>query len=60
MAIQPKVTASNDRSFPIEGRAIFTEEAMKGKRKKVIVAIRSIALFEVPLPTESSIIGHYI
>jgi hypothetical protein len=59
VATQPNVTASNDRSLPIRGRAILTEETMKGKGKKVSVAIRSIALFGASLLTGSSTIGHY-
>jgi len=56
VATQAKVTAPNDSSLPIAGRAILTEEPMKGKRKDVIVATRSTRLLPVPLPTGSSTI----
>ena len=63
VAIQPSVTASNDSSFPIAGRAIFTAEPMKGNRKEAIVATRSTTPLLVPvsLPAgldTSAIIAH--
>jgi hypothetical protein len=39
--------ASKDNSLPIEGRAIFTEEDVKGVRKELIAVMRRAALLEV-------------
>ncbi len=58
VAIQPNVIASNDSSFPIVGRAIFTAESIKGKRNEAIVATRSTPPLLVPLPAGSSIVSH--
>ena len=59
MAIQPNVTASSDSSFPIEGRAIFTAESIKGKRNEAVVVTRSTTPLLVPLPAGSSIISQF-
>ena len=53
------MTASNDSSFPIEGRAIFTAEPVKGKINEAIVATISTTPLLVPLPIESSIISQF-
>jgi len=54
VATQPSSTASIANSSAIKGRAMFTEETMKGVRKEPIVAIsKAILLFEesfMPIP----------
>ena len=45
VAIQPSKTAFILNSLPIEGRAILTEEPIKGVRKEVNVATKRAALF---------------
>ena len=51
--IHPRVTASRDNSLPIVGRAMFTDEPIKGKKKEAIVAMRSTALLLVLLSNGS-------
>jgi hypothetical protein len=53
------MTASSDNSFPNEGRAIFTEELMKGKRKDAIAATRSTTALLVPLSTGSAMTSQF-
>ena len=61
MATQPNVTASNDSSSPILGRAMVTEAPMKGKRKEAIVVTRSTTPLLVSLLARffiSAIVAH--
>jgi hypothetical protein len=44
VATQPKSTASMANSLPMVGRAIFTEEPIKGVRKAVSVATSKAVL----------------
>lgn len=43
MVIQLRVTACMPNSFPMDGRAMFTEDPIKGVRKEVSVATISAA-----------------
>jgi len=45
VATQLKVTASKENSSPIAGRAMFTEEPMKGVRKELPAAAARAAIF---------------
>jgi hypothetical protein len=53
------MTASNDSSFPSEGRAIFTVELIKGKINEAVVVTRRTTLLLAPLPTGSFIISQF-
>jgi hypothetical protein len=56
VVIQLNETACIPNSFPMEGRAMLTEEPMKGVRKEVKVAISKAAL----LVTTSSIVVPFL
>ena len=53
------MTASNDSSFPSEGRAIFTAEPIKGKINDAIVATRSTTPLLLLFPTGLFIISQF-
>jgi hypothetical protein len=58
VAIQPKSIASVSNSLPIEGRAMFTEELMKGMRKEAKVTTNKIR-FLVDVTCDGVAISNY-
>jgi hypothetical protein len=59
VATQFNMTVPNESSFPSDGRAIITVEAIKGKINDAIVATRSTTPLLAPLPLGSAIIGQF-